>query len=148
MEASSRRSVPRTRSSTRTKTSAYMPDGVNVVGYADDTGLGQIARLVVEALERGGIPHTVIPVGKRSLRTRLGPKHPPFETNLVCVNAQMLPGLVETLGASFFRERRTIGFWWWEVDRFPPVMGWASHLVDEIWVGSDYVRSAIESAVA
>jgi glycosyltransferase involved in cell wall biosynthesis len=121
-----------------------MSDGVNVVGYDDESGLGQIARLVVGALVQGGIPHTVIPVGRRRLRA----SRPQFDTSLVCVNAQMLPGLVEMFGASFFRDRRTIGFWWWEVDRFPPVMSWAAHLVDEIWVGSDHVRGAVESTVA
>jgi glycosyltransferase involved in cell wall biosynthesis len=121
-----------------------MSDGVNVVGYDDESGLGQIARLVVEALALGGIPFTVVPVGRRRFR----PSRPQFDTNLVCVNAQMLPGVVEKLGASFFRDRRTIGFWWWEVDLFPPVMSWASHLVDEIWVGSDHVRGAVESTVA
>lgn len=60
----------------------------------------------------------------------------------------MLPGLVETLGRALFRDRRTIGFWWWEVDRLPPVMGWASHLVDEIWVGSEHVRGAIAPGVS
>jgi glycosyltransferase involved in cell wall biosynthesis len=123
-------------------------NGVNVIGYVHEhSGLGQVARLVVKTLEEGGIPHSVIAVGARSLRVRLRRRAPLHETNLVCVNAQLLPGLVEELGQSFFRDRRTIGFWWWEVNRFPPVMAWASHLVDEIWVGSDYVRQAIGHAV-
>jgi glycosyltransferase involved in cell wall biosynthesis len=122
-----------------------MPEGLNVIGYDDESGLGQIARLVVETLRQAGIPYGVVPIGRRFRWRREA--RPNFDTNLFCVNAQMLPGLVETLGASFFRERRTIAFWWWEVDRFPAVMSWASHLVDEIWVGSDHVRAAIAAAV-
>src|SRR5712691_4031005 len=123
--------------------------GVNVVGYTRDrTGLGEIARLLIATLERGGIPHTVIAAGGRTLRELLRQVEPRYDTNLVCVNAQLLPGLVETVGHSFFRERRTIGFWWWEVERFPAVMAWASHLVDEVWVGSDHVRQAIEADVS
>src|SRR5262249_53963161 len=117
--------------------------GVNVVGYDDDSGLGQIARLTAEVLVQGGIPHTLLPVGKRRLRA----SEPRFDTNLICVNAQMLPALVEPFGASLFLDRRTIGFWWWEVDRFPPVMSWASYLVDEIWVGSNHVHDAIQATV-
>jgi glycosyltransferase involved in cell wall biosynthesis len=126
-----------------------MPDGVNVVGYVhEDTGLGEVARLVVATLRHAGIPHEVIPVGRRSLRERLVRPDSSFPTNIVCINAQMLPGFVEASGASFLRDRRTIGFWWWEVDRFPSVMGWASQLVDEIWVGSEHVRSAVASTVS
>jgi glycosyltransferase involved in cell wall biosynthesis len=123
--------------------------GVNVVGYTrDHTGLGEIARLLIAALEHGGIPHTVIAAGRRTLRERLRQPEAQYDTNLVCVNAELLPGLVETVGHSFFKDRRTIGFWWWEVERFPAVMGWAAHLVDEIWVGSDHVRQAIEADVS
>jgi len=123
--------------------------GLNVVGYAQDrTGLGEIARLVAGTLERGGIPHTVIAAGRRSVRELLQREEPTYDTNLVCVNPELLPGLVEKLGQSFFRQRRTIGFWWWEVERFPAVMAWASHLVDELWVGSEHVRLAIEPTVA
>src|SRR5262245_53763787 len=118
--------------------------GVNVVGYTQDsTGLGEIARLLIAALEHGGIPHTVIAAGKRPLGQRLRPPEPEYDTNLICVNAELLPGFVERVGRSFFRDRRNIGFWWWEVERFPAVMGWASHLVDELWVGSEHVRRAI-----
>lgn len=146
-QASSERSAPPARSWTHISISASMSKGVNVVGYDDDTGLGQIARLVVDALAAAGIPHCVIPAEGRLLRARRRRVEPQFETNVVCVNAQMLPGLVERLGPRFFRDRRTVGFWWWEIDRFPRVMSLASHLVDEIWVGSDHVRNAVESTV-
>jgi glycosyltransferase involved in cell wall biosynthesis len=123
--------------------------GVNVVGYVNDvTGLGQVARLLITALEHRGIPHTVLAVGARSLRERLRPTKPLYDTNIVCVNAQLLPGFVEAVGRSLLQERRTIGFWWWEVQPFPPVMAWASHLVDELWVGSVHVKRMIEASVS
>src|SRR5262249_37183454 len=72
----------------------------------------------------------------------------PFDTNIVCVNPDVLPTLVESFGRRFFRERRTIGFWWWEVDKLPAVLAWAEYLVDEIWVGSEHVRRAVVERVA
>jgi glycosyltransferase involved in cell wall biosynthesis len=124
-------------------------DGVNLVGYVHDrSGLGEIARLVRAALEHAGIPHVVVPVGSQPLRSRLRPVAPRYTTNIVCVNGQLLPNLVERMGQGLLRDRRTIGFWWWEVDRIPPAMAWSSYLVDEIWVGSDHVRAAIEPSVA
>ena len=59
----------------------------------------------------------------------------------------MLPNLVERRGRSFFRDRRTIGFWWWEVESFPPTLAAAAHLVDEIWVGSGHVARAVGERV-
>jgi glycosyltransferase involved in cell wall biosynthesis len=55
---------------------------------------------------------------------------------------------VETTGKRLLQERRTIGFWWWEVDRFPAAMAWASYLVDEVWVGSKHVQEAIAPRVS
>jgi glycosyltransferase involved in cell wall biosynthesis len=122
--------------------------GVNLVGYLDEqTGLGEIARLVRCALEDNGIPYALIPVGRRRLTSRVRPHRAPYSTNIVCVNADALPGVADGLGRSFFRGRRTIGFWWWEVDRLPAPLAAASHLVDEIWVGSRHVAAAVEAAV-
>jgi glycosyltransferase involved in cell wall biosynthesis len=121
--------------------------GVNVFGYVHEpSGLGEIARLVVATLESAGIPHDVFPVGSRSLTERLRRPSVRFDTNVVCINASELPQFVDPIGRSVLRDRRTIGFWWWEVDRFPPVAGLAANLVDEIWVGSDHVRRAVSGA--
>jgi glycosyltransferase involved in cell wall biosynthesis len=122
-----------------------MPDeGVNVIGYVyERSGRGEIARLLIASLEHTGIPHVVVSVGARPVRERLRAPAPTHGTNVVCVNPDVLPGLVEATGKRLLKERRTIGFWWWEVDRFPAVMAWASYLLDEIWVGSEHVRKAI-----
>jgi glycosyltransferase involved in cell wall biosynthesis len=127
-----------------------MPDdGVNVIGYVHErSGRGEIARLLITSLERAGIPHVVVPVGSRPVRARLRPSPPVHGTNVVCVNPDVLPGLVEVCGRRLLQERRTIGFWWWEVDRLPAVMAWASYLVDEIWVGSEHVRATIAPRVS
>jgi glycosyltransferase involved in cell wall biosynthesis len=123
-------------------------EGVNVVGHVHEaTGRGEIARLLIASLAHAGIPHVVIPVGPRPARNRLRPPAPVYDTNVLCVNPDLLPTLVESMGRRLLRERRTIGFWWWEVDRLPPALAWAAYLVDEIWVGSEYVRTAVAPSV-
>jgi glycosyltransferase involved in cell wall biosynthesis len=123
--------------------------GVNVIGYLHEhSGLGEVARLVVAALANAGIPHDAVAVGSRPLGERLRRPALRFGTNIVCINASELPQFVEPLGRSLLRDRRTIGFWWWEVDRFPRSAALASHLVDEIWVGSEHVRQAVAAATA
>jgi glycosyltransferase involved in cell wall biosynthesis len=123
--------------------------GINVVGYVhDQSGLAAIARLVVESLRVAGIPYAVVPYGPQPLASRLRVHEMPYDTNIVCVNPDVLPALVERYGRSAFRDRRTIGFWWWEVESFPPTLAAAAHLVDEIWVGSAHVARAIAACVA
>jgi glycosyltransferase involved in cell wall biosynthesis len=122
--------------------------GVNVIGYHDaPSGLGEVARLVVRTLAHAGIEHRIVAV-EEGLRPpwRRAPIAP-YPVNLVCVNADMLPRVVQFLGRDVFDGRRTIGFWWWEVDRFPSHLRWAAQLLDEIWVGSEHVRGAIADVV-
>jgi len=135
--------------------------GVNVVGYLrGGLGLGQAARLYVEALGTAGVPvrtTTVdVPlaefVGADGHRveiktTDFADLHVDGELpfNLICVNAPELPGLHRQLGAEFFEERYTIGVWAWEVDAVPRSWDAAFGLVDEIWVYSTYVQEILSS---
>jgi glycosyltransferase involved in cell wall biosynthesis len=122
--------------------------GVNIIGYhGAPTGLGAVARLVAESLAAAGIPHTTVQVEEGVRPPWKAAPAIPHDVNLVCVNADMLPRLVQTLGVAAFDGRRTIGFWWWEVERFPAHLAWAAQLVDEIWVGSDHVRAAVAAVV-
>ena len=50
---------------------------------------------------------------------RLGPETRPFDVNLICVNADMLPAFAGAARPSFFEGRHTAGLWFWEVEQFP-----------------------------
>jgi glycosyltransferase involved in cell wall biosynthesis/SAM-dependent methyltransferase len=133
--------------------------GVNVVGYLrGGLGLGQAARLYVEALNAAGVPlrtttvdvalpDVVSPDGERAVikTTDFADLHFDGELpfNLVCVNAPELPRLYEQLGPEFFKDRYTIGVWAWEVDSVPRSWDSAFALVDEIWVYSHYVQEIL-----
>lgn len=133
--------------------------GVNVVGYLrGGLGLGQAARLYVEALHTAGVPvrtttvdvplpDVVGPDGRRAeiKTTDFADVHVDGELpfNLVCVNAPELPILHKQLGPEFFEDRYTIGVWAWEVDAVPRSWDAAFALVDEIWVYSHYVQGIL-----
>ena len=135
--------------------------GVNAVGYLrGGLGLGQAARLYVQALHAAGVPvrtttvdvnlpDVVGPDGRRAqVKTMdFADLHVEGELpfNLVCVNAPELPALHAQLGAQFFEDRYTIGVWAWEVDIVPPSWDRAFGLVDEIWVYSRYVQEIISN---
>jgi glycosyltransferase involved in cell wall biosynthesis/SAM-dependent methyltransferase len=135
--------------------------GVNAVGYLrGGLGLGQAARLYVQALHEAGVPvrtttvdvnlpDVVGPDGRRAQvkTTAFADLHVDGELpfNLLCVNAPELPALHTSLGAEFFEDRYTIGVWAWEVDVVPPSWDRAFGLVDEIWVYSRYVQEIISN---
>lgn len=121
--------------------------GVNVVGYMRaELGVGEAARRLHAGLEAGGIPSTAIVYRRTGSRQ----EHPfpegqsiaAYDTNIVCVNADQLP-LLRSEAAELFAERYTIGLWFWEISEFPERFHGAFDLVDEVWVGSEFVREAI-----
>jgi len=125
------------------------PVGANVVGYLDaPLGIGEVARNVSSALTRAGIAVADVPVA-----SDVGPPRPdavappePYPVNVVCINPDGLPGAEAQLGRAFFADRYTIGYWWWEVEAFPPRWERGFDLVDEIWTGSRFVADALAPA--
>ena len=127
--------------------------GVNVAGYFSGVmGTGEHARQLAAALRTQGL---------RVLTTTLHPAGSPEDAalagvaddrpvgatetyfNLLCANADGLPGVADQLGEEFFADRYTIGFWAWEVSTFPAEYLGAFARLDEVWVGSRHVRDAV-----
>lgn len=134
----------------RKRTAPGLPWGVNVAGYFEsELGVGQAARLVVASLDEVGV--SLLPVHGRSAPpsrkghpfTSLDADAARFPVNLVCVNADGLPGFREEIGEQFFTDRHTIGMWWWEVSSFPERWHDSFSLLDEVWVGSEHVAKAL-----
>jgi glycosyltransferase involved in cell wall biosynthesis len=123
--------------------------GVNLVGFLEgELGLGEVARKLARALERAEIPFAAIPYR----RTWSRQEHPlgiepsrevPFDTNLVCLNADYLHAFLGDVGAEFFAGRYSIGVWFWESSVFPARNAVGFRFLDEVWVASEYVRRAV-----
>jgi glycosyltransferase involved in cell wall biosynthesis len=126
-----------------------VPVGANVVGYLDaPLGIGELARNVADALRRAGVE-----VAEVTVASDVGPPRPdavapssPYPVSLVCVNPDGLPGAEAQLGRAFFADRYTIGYWWWEVETFPPRWERGFDMVDEVWAGSRFVADALAPA--
>jgi glycosyltransferase involved in cell wall biosynthesis len=127
--------------------------GVNVVGYfRSELGTGEAARQVIGALDTQGVP--VLPLhGDTIPLSRQGHPYMQFShadavypVNLICMNADALPEFARQAGPWFFSGRHSIGLWFWEVSRFPDrFMGAFEHL-DELWLPSAHVASAVAAA--
>jgi glycosyltransferase involved in cell wall biosynthesis len=123
-------------------------DGVAVVGYlAGELGVGESARLVLAALDAGGVPHATVPVAhqlqsRQQARYVASPQRERFATTLLCVNADQTPGLTRSLGGRFSDTYR-VGMWYWEVEDFPAEQHAAFAHVDEVWAATDFIRDAL-----
>ena len=123
--------------------------GINVVGYLNaELGIGEAARMLLRGVETARIPHATLAYEKTLSRQKheiipLQARPPRYDTNLICVNADQVPSFTFDVGPSFFRDRYSIGVWFWELSVFPESEHDALGVVQEIWVASDFIRAAI-----
>lgn len=128
---------------------ARAPIGVNVSGYLDaESGLGEAARASIRSLEAAGIPFalnnvpSLLRTGDATYRHRFGVDHPhPF--NLVHLNSDNMPAFAARRGPAYFKDRYTIGYWFWELASLPADWVLFSGYVDEVWTASRFVRDAV-----
>lgn len=124
--------------------------GTNVVGYFDaELGIGQSARLVVDAIEAAGGSCATNSWYRHYSRAGHKFRHRgqalgryPFPIDVVCLNGDMLPYFAHE-HACTFGQRYTVGFWHWELEERPPNYVRALDLLDEGWVGSEFTSKAV-----
>ncbi len=133
----------------------YVPEapvefGVNLVGYfRSETGVGQSARAACAALRSVSVPISLrcSSDGGPTLKQdqTVGPMSTafPYAANLFYVNADEAPHVKQSFGEAFYRNRRNIGFWVWELDEFPEEWRNSFSIYDEIWTPSTFCRDAI-----
>jgi glycosyltransferase involved in cell wall biosynthesis len=123
--------------------------GFNIVGHLRaELGVAEVARQIVTGAQQAGIASSAITYRRSDSRqehpvTWRDSRRAPYDVNVVCVNADQLPSFRDDVGSAFFRDRYTVGVWFWEVSTFPKVFHKAFELVDELWVASEFVRDAI-----
>lgn len=151
LRLSSRRDIPHSTRRLRLEIAHDPAPGINAAGYLSaELGIGEVARKLVAGIERAGIPFSTITLGdtvsrQQSRFEERAPQSAPYDTNLVCINADSLPTFARTVGPNFFLGRYTIGVWFWELELFPDHFSGAFDLVDEVWVGSGFVRDSLTS---
>jgi glycosyltransferase involved in cell wall biosynthesis len=125
--------------------------GVNLVGFLEgELGLGENPRRLARALMHADIPFAAIPYRRTPSRQ----EHPvdfelsseaPFDTNLICLNADYLHAFVGDVGTEFFANRYSIGVWAWETSVFAGENLPGFRFLDEVWTVSTYVRRAVSA---
>ena len=126
--------------------------GINLIGYIKaEMGVGEGARGIAKALATTDIPFCIINYEKGN-PARMGDKSwkhkvvndPQYDINILHINADLTPSVIEDLPNKYFEQKYTIGFWAWELPDFPNDWKGSFDYVDEVWVPSEFVREAVQ----
>jgi len=126
--------------------------GVNLIAYIKaEMGVGEGARGIARALSSIEIPFCIINYEKGN-PSRMGDNtwenfivnEPKYDINILHINADLTPNIVNSLPKEYFENKYTIGFWAWELPDFPDEWIPSFSYVDEVWVPSTFVKNAIE----
>ncbi|MBA3968284.1 MAG: glycosyltransferase [Nitrospirales bacterium] len=69
-----------------------------------------------------------------------------YRANVFHINADEMVNAQIHLGKEIFTDRYNIGYWAWELSRFPHAWRSALQLVDEVWAPSRFIEQAIADA--
>lgn len=138
------------------KTPADIPitkQGVNLIGYAKgELGIGEDVRCASNCLEVVGIEHSIysypnnknIRHGEKSHDHRITDDNP-FNVNIFCLPAIESSWAAIDLGEKFFSNRYNIGYWPWELERWPKKLSTVFSYFDEIWAPSEFIANALKN---
>ncbi len=141
----------RQRRDTTQQTGARELPGVNLLGYArGEFGIAENVRSYARALERVEYPFLIynFDVGAASRQEDRSMERWFSETlhyghNVFFINADQMQIARDVLGRETFAGRLNVGFWLWELEKFPAAWQGAFDLVDEVWAPTEYVRKTI-----
>lgn len=129
------------------------PPGVNLIAYIRaEMGVGEASRGNALALTTTDIAFGIInfearnPAAMGNLSWHSKEIYQPvYDINLIHINADYSEFARESIGFEHFDQRYNIGFWVWELPEFPDRWLSAFQGLDEIWVPSEFVKSAISA---
>lgn len=127
------------------------PFGVNLVGYAfGQLGIGEDARMATRALLEAKVPVTMlnflpgadIPQNDYSMASHVS-EQGAFAFNIFCMTALENGRYYAEQGSRQFVDRYNIGYWPWELSRWPKQWESMIDLVDEVWVSTQHTLDAL-----
>jgi len=130
------------------------PFGVNLIGYAyGQLGIGEDLRMTSLALKATRIPFVIVnfepgadvPQGDRTLAPHVVDTGP-YAINLFCMTALETGRFYAERGLDQFQGRHNIGYWPWELSKWPADWTLVFDLVDEVWVSTAHIKKSLLTA--
>ena len=135
----------------------HRPFGVNLIGYVyGQLGIGEDVRMAAKAMLAASVPFTMldfppgaeVPQNDRSMAAHVS-NNGPFAFNLFCMTAMEHGRFYAERGStSQIAGRYNIGYWPWELSRWPDQWQQLVQLVDEVWVSTQHTLDAVAPACA
>lgn len=126
--------------------------GVNLLGYPKaEIGMGEHVRLSAKSMLQTGVDFVIYDFGAGETNVRENDlryskhiySHNPYGTNIFHINADQMEFVINSHGKSFIENRYNIGYWAWELSKFPKIWRISLDLVNEIWAPSRFIQTAI-----
>ena len=128
------------------------PGPLHIVGFLHSAlGLGEAARLHLEAVREAGIPAIGIDISAMiDRRDFLGPDLGAADgrdggLTVLHVNAPETLAVLAELGPRFYRRRMLVGYWHWELQRVPESWRPATRYLHEVWTSTSYCAAALRT---
>lgn len=123
------------------------PTGINLAGFMEGFyGIGESSRAFRSAVEASGLPHAFVIIRrKRDPRRGHYPRANPYRFNLMTFSFDYARRFSRDMGPRFFRDRYSIGLWYWELERFPAAFHSDFDYYQEIWTVAEFSRTAFEA---
>jgi len=125
--------------------------GVNIIGYAfGQLGIGEDARMAARAIRDISLPFSMIdfppgadiPQNDKTMQEYVKDEGE-YAFNIFCMTALENARFYAEKGSSQFKGRYNIGYWPWELSRWPKEWKGLSRLVDEIWVSTKHTYDSV-----
>ncbi len=126
-------------------------NGVNVVGYASSSlGIGEDCRATFNALKSVDINTNLIDFSPNNLKNRKNnslsdsiSSNASFKVSIICLTPEEFMRYFLNDYSNALRDSYKIGYWPWELPRWPKNWELANELVNEIWVSSKFIYDSI-----
>lgn len=128
--------------------------GVNLIGfYRAELGMGQVMRNLIASLSIYKTPFRI-----RKLNVTLAARqndqtisehigdYCTYPVNIITINPDVLYRLPIWLKNDEWKNRYNIGYWFWELEKFPRAWHYARFIIDEVWVNTDFVAQSVQRA--
>lgn len=131
-------------------------DRVTVVGYLrTESGVGEVARLTMRALDRAGLQVEGLDVNLNVVSRREDESVAKWlssagtaSVQVFCINADQLPAVASSVAPVLNSEAYRITIPFWELSRFPDAWLAAFDYVDEVWAPSRFIQTALSKVLA
>jgi glycosyltransferase involved in cell wall biosynthesis len=127
-------------------------NGVNIMGFVKgELGIGEDVRMMATAFSSAEVPFCLIdaPLGLNSrARDMRAVKHqlkePAYDLSIYSLPTSEMIRIVLEDGPRLLLGRYNIGFWQWELPRFPAELADGFRLVHEVWAATSYTSQAFK----